>query len=146
MSKNVLLEREPRRNKFDRFMKDNPYFQRFKVDVSDFDVGRLPETMAELAKSKNPSLDVKKEAAEINQLQIVGVCKHMCGGALDISLRALLKTKMSGCILASCCHHLCSYDTYLNTKFFESQGLTPDEIQILFRISAWGTKLAQIKD
>lgn len=70
----------------------------------------------------------------------------MCGGALDISLRALLKTKMSGCILASCCHHLCSYDTYLNTKFFESQGLTPDEIQILFRISAWGTKLAQIKD
>lgn len=47
-------------------MKDNPYFQRFKIDVSDFDVGRLPETMAELAKTKNPNLDVKKEAAEIN--------------------------------------------------------------------------------
>lgn len=66
ISKNVLLEREPRRNKFDRFMKDNPYFQRFKIDVSDFDVGKLPETMAELAKTKNPNLDVKKEAAEIN--------------------------------------------------------------------------------
>lgn len=38
MSKNILLERESRRNKFDRFMKGNPYFQRYKSDVSDFDV------------------------------------------------------------------------------------------------------------
>lgn len=50
----------------------------------------------------------------------------MCGAALDISVRALMKTKMSGCILASCCHHLCSYDSYLNNNFFESKGLIPD--------------------
>lgn len=99
-------------------MKDNPYFQRFKSDVSDFDVSKLPMTMAETALLKKPNIDIKVEAAELNELQIVGVCKHMCGGALDISVRALLKTKMSGCILASCCHHLCSYDSYLNNKFF----------------------------
>lgn len=107
-------------------MKDNPYFQRFKSDVSDFDVSKLPLTMAETAKTKIPDLDIAKDAAELNELQIVGICKHMCGAALDISLRALMKTKMSGCILASCCHHLCSYDSYLNNKFFEEYGFTPD--------------------
>lgn len=99
-------------------MKDNPYFQRYKSDVSDFDVEKIPQTMAQMAVLRKPGLEEKKEAAYLSELKVVGVCKHMCGGALDISLRALLKTKMSGCILASCCHHLCSYDTYLNNKFF----------------------------
>lgn len=40
-------------------MKDNPYFQRFKSDVSDFDVSKLPITMAETALLKNPNLDPK---------------------------------------------------------------------------------------
>lgn len=44
-------------------MKDNPYFQRFKSDVSDFDVSKLPLTMAETAKIKKADLDVQKEAA-----------------------------------------------------------------------------------
>ena len=70
----------------------------------------------------------------------------MCGGALDISLRALLKTKMTGCILASCCHHLCSYDTYLNREYFESKGFSPEELGIVFKISAWGTKTAKIEE
>lgn len=126
-------------------MKNNPYFQRFKSDVSDFDVSRLPLTMAQTAHEKRPDLEVNKEAAELNELQIVGVCKHMCGAALDISLRALLKTKMSGCILASCCHQLCSYESYLNNNFFESEGFSPDEIQIVFKISAWGTKSSTVK-
>ena len=64
----------------------------------------------------------------------------MCGEALDISMRGLLQGNAKGCILASCCHHLCRYHTYLNPKFFEREGLTPEEIQILFRISSWGTR------
>ena len=113
-SKNVLLEREPRRNKFDRFMKDNPYFQRYRSDVADFDMQTLPSIMAKTAHEKVEKIDVKEAEAELNDKKLIGVCKHMCGGALDISVRSLLRTKMSGCILASCCHHLCSIDTYLN--------------------------------
>lgn len=45
-SKNILLERETRRNKFDKFFKDNPFFQRYKADVSHFDFNILPITMA----------------------------------------------------------------------------------------------------
>lgn len=51
-SHNILLERESRRNKFDRFFKENPYFQRFKGDVSNFDFTLLPRTMADTAVSK----------------------------------------------------------------------------------------------
>lgn len=41
-------------------MKDNPYFQRFKSDVSDFDVSKMPLTMAETAHQKKSDLDVQK--------------------------------------------------------------------------------------
>ena len=51
-SKNILLERESRRNKFDRFFKGNPFFQRYKGDVSHFDFTALPHTMAETAAQK----------------------------------------------------------------------------------------------
>lgn len=47
-------------------MKDNPYFQRFKSDVSDFDVSKLPLTMAQTALLKKPNIDIKVEAAELN--------------------------------------------------------------------------------
>lgn len=144
-SKNVLLERETRRNKFDRFMKDNPFFQRYKSDVSDFDTKEMCLTMARTAHQKKPDLPLEQTAAELNDMAIVGICKHMCGAALDISLTALLKTKMTGCLLASCCHHLCSYDTYLNNKFFEGEGFSPEEQNIMFKISSWGTKSSLIK-
>ena len=55
---------------------------------------------------------------KIGQLELIGVCKHMCGEALDISMRGLLQGNAKGCILASCCHHLCRYQTYLNPSFF----------------------------
>jgi hypothetical protein len=58
-SKNILLERESRRNKFDRFMKDNPYFQRYMCDVSDFDAQKLPGTMAHTAAMKKQGIDEK---------------------------------------------------------------------------------------
>lgn len=47
-------------------MKDNPYFQRFKSDVSDFDVSKLPMTMAQTAILKKPGLDPKVQAAQLN--------------------------------------------------------------------------------
>lgn len=47
-------------------MKDNPYFQRYKSDVSDFDVKTICEVMAQTALLKKPGLDVEKEAAELN--------------------------------------------------------------------------------
>ena len=101
--------------------------------------------MANYAHEKQPTLDPKEVATQLNDCQIVGVCKHMCGGALDISVRALMKTKMSGCILASCCHHLCSYDTYLNNEFFEKEGFSPEQTQILFKLSSWGTRTTTIE-
>lgn len=62
-SKNVLLEREARRNKFDRFMKDNPFFQRYRSDVADFDMQTLSSIMAKTAHEKNPQIEIKETEA-----------------------------------------------------------------------------------
>lgn len=47
---------------------------------------------------------------------MIGVCKHMCGEALYFSTWTA-KVNCKGNILASCCHHLCNYSTYLMENF-----------------------------
>lgn len=64
------------------------------------------------------TVDPEDIEIEIGKRELIGVCKHMCGEALDISMRGLLQGNSKGCILASCCHQLCNYNTYLNPKFF----------------------------
>jgi tRNA:m4X modification enzyme len=78
----VLIEREPRRLKFDRFHRENPYFMRLRMDITDFNLatlqGQLPESYFQ----------------EYNSiLEYVGVCKHMCGAGTDLTVASLLSSR-----------------------------------------------------
>lgn len=72
----LLIEREPRKLKFDRFHRENPYFMRCRMDITDFNLNILKEQLV----SKGYMKDV----------QYIGICKHMCGGATDLTLTSLL--------------------------------------------------------
>ena len=41
-SAHILLERESRRNKFDKSHRDNEFFMRFRTDIKDFDINKMP--------------------------------------------------------------------------------------------------------
>lgn len=52
----MLLEREARRNKYDKYMKDSPYFQRFRGDVEDFNLGDAKGIMVSQLKVRKQQL------------------------------------------------------------------------------------------
>lgn len=78
----VLLEMEARRNKVDRLHRDNPFFLRYKTDILDYNVNSLHSTLLAL---KYPYIE--------DPLKVIGVSKHMCGGATDLSINTLLNCK-----------------------------------------------------
>ena len=59
---------------------------------------------------------------------MVGIAKHLCGGASDLTLKSFeqlqntkveLNSKLAGLSIATCCHHACDTKTYVNLDFIK---------------------------
>ena len=143
-SKHVLLEMEARRNKADMFHRDNPFFHRFRSNVGDFNLAKIKDIMVEQIKSsqKYTLEQVEEFQKELAGTKLVGVCKHMCGMATDLSISSMMNASLEipigGAVLATCCHHKCSYETFQNINFFKNMGFTPQETSQIFKVSSWG--------
>ncbi len=51
--------------------------------------------------------------------QMIGVAKHLCGGATDLALASFknVSNQVKGLAIATCCHHLCDINSYVNMNF-----------------------------
>lgn len=45
----------------------------------------------------------------------------------------------NGIMIALCCHHRCTWETYVGKSFIESCGLSPQDFDLLTRLSSWAT-------
>ncbi|KAL3315103.1 tRNA:m(4)X modification enzyme TRM13 [Cichlidogyrus casuarinus] len=77
---------------------------------------------------------------------IVLVAKHLCGNATDFSLRAIktLPTEtlqnLKGVIIATCCHHRCTWDQSTGREYLQSKFQIDDrQFFIISRLSTWAT-------
>lgn len=77
---------------------------------------------------------------------IVGVSKHLCGVATDLTLKLLLHSKypenktFSGLLVAMCCRHVCSYEQLLpeSREFLKDHGIkSAKAFQVLKKIVSW---------
>eukprot|EP00913_Durusdinium_trenchii_P009034 g8497.t1 len=78
--------------------------------------------------------------------RLVACAKHLCGGATDIALRSLKafpaeagsKGGVMVCV-ATCCHHRCDVDSYVNRPFLEALGLcnSPEDFLQLVSTAGW---------
>ncbi|RUS88768.1 hypothetical protein EGW08_003485 [Elysia chlorotica] len=57
----------------------------------------------------------------------------------DLSSEAYSERLPDGIMIALCCHHQCTWDTYVGRKFMELCGLGPEEFDLLTRLSSWAT-------
>ncbi|KAM3139179.1 hypothetical protein pb186bvf_008777 [Paramecium bursaria] len=116
----VLIEREPRKQKYDKYQRKNPYYIRCRLDITDFNLHKLKEQIGFIK-------------------PFVGICKHMCGGATDLTLTSLLSQQqpIRGLAIATCCHHLCTLDTYKNPQFLQQIGFNENEAELMFQCSSW---------
>ncbi|EGC38742.1 hypothetical protein DICPUDRAFT_148568 [Dictyostelium purpureum] len=134
-SGHILIDRMKFRSlhKIDRYIKNEAtcrHFERLLVDIRHLDLSKLS------ALEKHP---------------FVITSKHLCGCATDFTLDCisnllksnnseLFKNNFSGLGLATCCHHHCSYDTYINQPFLKNElNLTAKEFQLICSISSWAT-------
>uniref|UniRef100_K3WRJ6 tRNA:m(4)X modification enzyme TRM13 n=1 Tax=Globisporangium ultimum (strain ATCC 200006 / CBS 805.95 / DAOM BR144) TaxID=431595 RepID=K3WRJ6_GLOUD len=102
---------------------------------------------------------------EVQEKPVVCMSKHLCGVATDLSLRAITQTLsrssngneqsqavetesaskpsvsplFQGLAVALCCHHVCTWEDYVNPAFILEQGFKEAEFALLTSMSSWAT-------
>ena len=100
---------------------------RIRVDIGDLHLGRALDT-----------LDTRGDTRGV-----VGVSKHLCGAATDLTLRCLAGTlpesNFRGLMIALCCHHRCDWNSYVGKQFLIDQGFSRSSFHLLVSMSSWAT-------
>lgn len=116
--KYVLLEREGVRYKKD---KSSEKIVRYRTDILNFNMNFL---LTDSHHSK----------------KLIGIAKHICGCALDISITSLINVNDSfhALCFASCCHHLGSLSHFLGyDKMKNEYNFKDEEILLMFKLTSW---------
>ncbi|XP_050401365.1 tRNA:m(4)X modification enzyme TRM13 homolog isoform X1 [Patella vulgata] len=145
----LLVDRGSARYKFDSYHKseeEGPKFERIKIDIEHLDLGKV------------------KSISNSDKI-VTAIGKHLCGAATDLALRCLIRpvdtdTELpckrlkaddtendrrshtrcpKGIVIALCCHHRCTWKTYVGKKFMRSNGISSHDFQLLLSISSWAT-------
>ena len=80
----------------------------------------------------------------------VAVAKHLCGCATDFGLRSLVgasdmgnsgrpRASISAMMLATCCHHRCTWGSYVNQTFLTDAGFDAADFPLIALLSSWAT-------
>lgn len=125
----ILVDKASHRHKFDNRLRD----------CEDIELVRLRADIADLSLSGlSPFLTVQRES-------VVGISKHLCGAATDLTIRCLTQTlentssELVGMLIALCCHHRCEWSPYVGKEFLTEQGFTEEDFSLLTSITSWCT-------
>lgn len=117
----LLVDKASHRHKKDNKIENRNTVQRIRADISDLNLNKLEIVQ----KSK----------------QLIGVSKHLCGAATDLALRCILNgnetIKTRGFLIALCCHHRCSWKSFVGKKFFLDNEITQKEFSIITKMVGW---------
>ncbi|KAJ3122132.1 hypothetical protein HK098_003111 [Nowakowskiella sp. JEL0407] len=125
----VLIDRKNFRKKYDKFLRgpsipETTVIERIGMDIKDLDL-----TKFDLVTDKG----------------VVGMSKHLCGCATDLTLRCLTNLDQSehgnvkGIVIALCCHQLCKYSIYINNEYLEKIAISKREFGWMTTLSTWAT-------
>ena len=121
----LVVDREARRWKKDKYCKGAGFgVERQKIDIADFDLVKYAELKA-----------------EDKSVKVLGIAKHLCGGATDLALTSFNKlsnSQLSGLSMATCCHHTCDIKTYVNLPFIQKElGIYENQFNEFVKCSSW---------
>lgn len=119
----VLIDRDAFNRKKDRHIQreNSDNWNRIRLDI------------------RHLKLNGQKDFAK--SMQRVICAKHLCGVATDFAINAAVNAvKLNDnliLVIALCCHHLCSKDTF-NNEFLRKTGIDED-FENIIRLSSWAT-------
>ncbi|KAL2631598.1 hypothetical protein R1flu_016284 [Riccia fluitans] len=123
----VLVERKAYKYKADRTLRQltGVSVERLRTDIEDLYVNGVQSLQGR---------------------RYVAVSKHLCGPATDMTLRCCLSGQEKGCSsspsleglgIATCCHHLCQWRSYVNKQFFRGLGFSEAEFNMITWLTSW---------
>ena len=126
----MVIDRDSRRYKKDKDVRKAGFkIERQKFDIADFDL------------AKYTSIHNKEKTTT----KIVGIAKHLCGGATDLALTSYKKldeSQLDGMSMATCCHHTCDNKTYVNLPFIKQElGIGALQFNEFVKCSSWAFAL-----
>lgn len=73
--------------------------------------------------------------------RLVGILKHLCGAATDLTLRLIIRSTvpLDGMVMAMCCRHACNYKQLLpeSKTYLKTYGFDESNFEALKRIATW---------
>ena len=129
----LLVDNANIKNKFDHHHKyDAPdLYQRINMNIEHLELSEVP-----FLKSDSMTSEDKK---------FLMMTKHLCGAATDFAITCAVNFAAKRCkpvpdiLLSFCCHHRCSWKSYVGKQFFLQNGLNKRDFEVMCRISAWYT-------
>ncbi|XP_024009854.1 tRNA:m(4)X modification enzyme TRM13 homolog isoform X2 [Eutrema salsugineum] len=139
VKKVYLVERKSYKLKADRSLrqKENLVLERMRIDIEDLNLNAVES---------------------LHGVPYVAVGKHLCGPATDLSLRCCFSRQddespvLRGLAIATCCHHLCQWKSYINKEYIISLGMSKDEFHTMTWFTSWavdddhGSKIPGVDD
>ena len=131
----VLLERSGVR--FKKENKNEKYNStRFKTDIIDFNLNYI-DNLDKIVKEEK-----QKKLLEEKGYNIIGIAKHICGCAFDISLTSLFnythQERIKGLVMATCCHHISRVELLNHLYYYmDTLKMNIKEIIFLFKSTSW---------
>lgn len=119
----ILVDRASLRHKKDNKLEDKEKDQvhRIRADISDLLIDKL---------------DILKSSKAL-----VGLSKHLCGAATDLTIRCILKNEIvprtDGVFIALCCHHRCEWKSYVGKKFFKDNGFSEKDFLLITKMASY---------
>ncbi|CAM6018850.1 unnamed protein product [Sphagnum balticum] len=136
----VMIERRSYKFKADRTLRQlkGIALERLRIDIEDLNL---------------------QEVQSLQGCNFIAVSKHLCGPATDLSLRCCIhgadsglrngtpnnegcregpgNPMLDGLGIATCCHHLCQWSSYINKQFFHNLGFSIEDFHAITWLTSW---------
>lgn len=136
-----MIERDKIRYLADRHHKVKENHHRVRVDISHFDISHIYRENSVKLDTSDPNEEGKDDKDRLlkKDIKLVGIAKHLCGGATDLAIHSLTQSPLTyGVVIATCCHQRCDLRTYVNIPFLDQLGFMKDyEKSWLFKTTSW---------
>lgn len=139
-SDHIIIDRKTPKTKGDHKRDRSKLWKRITIDIKDIVLDAVPEVCQ--PRSTGESVP---ESSENPSRTICSFSKHLCGAATDLTVRCLEQHKSApgatdSLLIALCCHHRCSWRSYVGRSFFEDVlGLNREDFELMVRMSSWAT-------
>lgn len=121
-SKILVVDKASHRHKRDNLIQDREIAERIRADIGD--------------------LDLKGLIISENCKNFCGLSKHLCGAATDLALNCMVQgnlgvRKTKNFILAVCCHHRCSWNSFVGKGWFMKNNIDQPMFQVMIKMVSW---------